>query len=174
MLEQAPIAEHPHRLDRVQGYSVRGVAQPSVNLVREPGHKPGEQFVHRGVIERIERQRRCAARGAGERGMAIGDLGPGEGDDEDGVMTPPVEEVLDKRDEPFVCPMDVLEDHHERALLGQPLEEASPGGEEVLAVRCGALGETQQVEKARLEPGALFCVGNVEVERRPKLCGRAR
>ena len=55
------------------------------------------------------------------------------------MVPAPVEQVLDELDEPRVGPVDVLEDQHQRALLGEPLEEAPPGREEILAVGRGPL-----------------------------------
>ena len=79
--------------------------------------------------------------------------------DEDRMVAAPVEEVLDEGDQPFVGPVDVLEDDHEGPLLGEPLEEAPPGGEEVLAVGRAPLRETEEMEEPRLDPGALVASG---------------
>ena len=105
--------------------------------------------------------------------MAVGDLGARERDDEGRVVPPPVEEVGDERDEPLVRPVDVLEHHHQRPLLGQALEEPPPGREEVLAVGGRPFGEPEQVEETRLDPRALVRVRDVELERGPQLRGRA-
>ena len=59
------------------------------------------------------------------------------------------------------------------ALLGDPLEEEPPGGEEVLAVGRGPLAEAEQVREPRLDPGALVRVGDVLLERRAQLRERA-
>ena len=66
--------------------------------------------------------------------MAICHLRPRQRDDEDRMVASPIEQILDERDEALVGPVDVLEHHHERPLLGEPLEEAPPGREEILAV----------------------------------------
>ncbi len=141
----------------------RNVARTSSG---SPGTSPMQQLVHGVVVERLEWQCRRAPRRAREAGMAVGHLGPGEREDEDRVVPAPVEQVLDERDEPFVGPVDVLEDHHERSLLGQPLEEAPPGGEEVLTVgsRAVARGRADAAAEARSSP--LLLIADVALERR--------
>ena len=105
--------------------------------------------------------------------MAVADLGTGEGDDEDRVLPAPVEQVLDERHEALVGPVEVFEDEHEWALLGEPLEEASPRREQVLAIGRGSVGQPEEVEKTKLDPGALLRVLDMELEHRYDLVRRA-
>ena len=126
------------------------------------------------VGEGVERQRGRAPRAAREAGVTVGDLGPRERDDEDRVVPAPVEQVLDERDQTLVGPVDVLEDHRERAPLGEPLEEAAPRREQILAVRRRPVGQPEEVEEARLDPGPLIRVLDVELEHRGQLRGGAR
>ena len=48
--------------------------------------------------------------------------------------------------------MQILEDEHARALVGEALEEDAPGREEVVALPAGVLLEPEQVGEARLDP----------------------
>jgi hypothetical protein len=41
--------------------------------------------------------------------------------------------VVDEVEQVVVCPVQVLEDEHERALVGETLEEAAPRGEGLAA-----------------------------------------
>ena len=68
----------------------------------------------------------------------------------------PLEQVLDEVEQARVGPVQVLEDEHDGPLLGQPLEEEPPRGEEILPVGSGPLGEAEQVREPRLEPGPLL------------------
>ena len=98
--------------------------------------------------------------------MAICHLRARQRDDEDRMVASPIEQILDERDEALVGPVDVLEHHHERPLLGEPLEEAPPGGEEILAVGRGPVAEAEQLEQPRLDPVTLVLVADVGLERR--------
>ena len=75
LLEHAAIAQHAHRLDGVQRDPVGRVAEPSPDIVGEPGDEPDEELVHRVVAERLEGERRGAAVRAGEAGMAVASSG---------------------------------------------------------------------------------------------------
>ena len=105
--------------------------------------------------------------------MAVCHLRPRQRDDEDRVVAPPIEQILDERDEALVGPVDVLEHHHERPLLGEPLEEATPGGEEILAVGRGPVAEAEQLEQPRLDPVTLVLVADVGLEHGAQLRRRA-
>jgi hypothetical protein len=70
--------------------------------------------------------------------------------------------------------VDVLDDHDERAVLGQALEEAPPGSEEILTIGGASLAEAEQLEQPRLDPRSLLGVGDVKLEHRDELLGRRR
>ena len=73
-------------------------------------------------------------------------------DDEQRHARRPVDEVVDEVEQAVVRPVEILEDEDERALVGDPLEEAPPGGERlVLAVAPAArvLDARQRAEVAR-------------------------
>ena len=141
LLQQPSVEQHPHRLDGVQRDAVRGLTQPVPGLLREAGDEAGEEVVHGVVAERLERQGGRASGRPREAGMAVGQLRPRQREHEDRVLSAPVEQVLDECHEPLVGPVDVLEHQHERPLLGQALEEAAPGGEQILAIGSAVLGQ---------------------------------
>ncbi len=88
------------------------------------------------------------------------------------MATRPLEQVLDEVEQSSVRPVQVLEDQHDRPLLGEALEEEPPGREEVLPVGGGSLGQAEQVREPRLEPGPLLLVGDVLLDRGAELCER--
>src|SRR5204863_9206126 len=64
----------------------------------------------------------------------------------------PVDEVLDEVEQPFIRPLDVLEDQHERVLLRQRLEETAPRRERLL-LRPGGVGRLpDQRPQVRYDP----------------------
>ncbi len=85
------------------------------------------------------------------------------------MVARPVEQVLDELEQGRVGPLDVLEDEHGRVLVGQPLEEQSPAGKELVPFRRGLVGQAEQLRKPRLDPGALFGIRYVALDRRPQL-----
>ena len=65
--------------------------------------------------------------------------------------------------------MQVLEEEHDRELLREPLEEQSPGTEELFLAPGAAFFETEKMRKPRLGEAALLCIGHVLLEGRPQL-----
>ena len=86
----------------------------------------------------------------------------------------PVEEVLDEVEQSSVCPLQVFEDEHDRTVVGEPLEEEPPGGEEALPIVVTAVGEAEQLLQPRLEPAALCGVGHALGEHGGELRRRGR
>ena len=119
--------------------------------------------------ERLEEERRLVARGLTELGMARLQLGAGEAEDEDRVAPRPLEKVGDELDQRGVGPLQVLEEEHDRELLREPLEEQSPGAEELFLAPGAAFFETEKMRKPRLGEAALLCIGHVLLEGRPQL-----
>ena len=56
--------------------------------------------------------------------------------------------------------MQILEHQHRRTAFGDALEEGAPGGEELLAVAAGRVGEPQQVAERLLHPAAFLWLGD--------------
>ena len=81
-------------------------------------------------------------------------LRTGSRDDQQRHAARPVDEMVNEFEQPIVCPVEVLEDEHERALLGERLEEATPGGKRlVTAVAGGFLADqTGQHSQVALNP----------------------
>ena len=61
-------------------------------------------------------------------------------DDEHRHVRQPLGELVDEFEQPVVRPVEVFEHEHERAVLGERLEEAPPGGERLTPAVGGARG----------------------------------
>ena len=71
---------------------------------------------------------------AGEpESLAVGALRSRQHEEEDGVVARPLEQVVEEVDHAGVGPLQVLDDHDDRQVLGQPLEEEAPAREELLS-----------------------------------------
>ena len=81
----------------------------------------------------------------------------------------PLEHRLDEVEQPRVGPLEVLEDHHDGALLRDPLEERAPRGEQLLAVAVRSGVEPEQVREPRLDPSSLVGIGDELGHRRREL-----
>ena len=159
--QQAPVQQHPHRLDRVQ----RDALGPLQDLVAETGgqarDQPGQQLLHERDRQRLQRHRGAGAAPGGPVGVAVVQLGPGEHDHEQGVAPGPVEQVVDEVEQGRVGPLEVLEHQHGRGPLAEALEEPPPGREQLVALGGGQLLEAEEVGQAGLDPAALLGVGDV-------------
>ena len=184
-LEQAPVEQHAHRLDRVQGNALRTLEDLAHELVGQPRHEPAHQLAHRPVGERVERERRRVSAGAPPPRPPLRDLRPGQSEHEDRMRPRPVEEVLDEVEEARIGPLQIFEDERDRPAVGEPLEEEPPGGEEILPVERSLLAERQQVREPGLDPRPLGFVGIASAQHceqlrqrlpapaRPRRCARA-
>ena len=83
--------------------------------------------------QRREADRRRVELAAAPTGPSLEQLRPGAADDEQRDAAQPVDELVDEVEQAVVGPVQVLEDEHERPLLGERLEEAPPGGERLAA-----------------------------------------
>jgi hypothetical protein len=104
--------------------------------------------------------------------MLLGELRPGERQDEDRVVARPVEQVVEEVQQPGICPLHVLEDEHDRVDLREALEQDAPRREQVLLVAGDSLLEPEQVGEPRLDPRALLGVGDVLGQCCPELAER--
>ena len=86
-------------------------------------------------------------------------LGPGEGDHAQRRVARPLEQVLDEVEQRRVRPLHVLEREYRRIHVREPLEEETPGGEQVLPFVRLVLAEPEQVSEPRLDEPALVRVG---------------
>src|SRR5581483_2780128 len=119
--------------------------------------------------KRLEVERREAAHGAAPARALLRELGTGEREHEDRIAARPVEQVLEEVEEPGIRPLEILEDEDRRRLLGEPLEQDPPGGEQVLLVSRRTLLQPEEVSQPRLDPAPFVGVRDVARERFPQL-----
>ncbi len=167
------VEQHPHGLDRVQRHALGVLQDPCPEVLGQPGHETREQALHRLRRERLEVEGREAALAGAPARALLRELRPREREDEERVAPRPVEQVLEEVEQTGVSPLDVLEDQDGRRLLGEPLEEDPPGGEEVLLVAGRAVLEAEEVREARLDPGSLAGVQDVFGQREVELLPRS-
>ena len=122
----------------------------------QPGDQAGEQLAHVRVGQRLEIDRREAALAGTPVRALLEQLRTREGDDVDGRVARPLEQVVDEVEQARIGEVHVLEDQRHGALLGDALEERAPGTEQLL--RRGARFDAQQRQQRRLDPGALLGV----------------
>ena len=137
-LQQAAVDQHAHRLDGIQGNALRTVEYPSANLGRIPGARPVSIESMADGGERLQEQRGEVPLVRGPPGMALGDLGAAEREDEQRVGPRPVEEVFDEVDERRLGPLHVLEHEHDGIALRHAFEE-QPGCREQFLSSASAL-----------------------------------
>ena len=75
-------------------------------------------------------------------------LRPGEHEQEDGVVGRPVEQVVEEVDHSGVGPLQVLDDHHDRQVFGEALEEQTPAREQLLTCEGLHAREPEQLGQA--------------------------
>ena len=152
----AAVAQHARELLGVERVAAGAGEQLGLRLRRKNG---AEQLARAGArcprrrAPRARRQRvRLAAAPVGPPGEQ---LGPGGADDEQRHPGRPVDQVVDEVEQVVVGPVQVLEDQHQRPLLGELLEEAPPRGEGLVphvAAALGAAGEPDERPQVRLAP----------------------
>ena len=81
-------------------------------------------------------------------------------EDQDGVGPRPLEDRLDEVDQAGVGPLQVLEDHDGRAMVGDAFEKGPPRRVQLLTLSRRGVGEAEQVGEAGLDPAALLGVGH--------------
>ena len=128
----------------------------SIGVGGQAGHEPAQEVVDRLVPQRLERERGVVADVRTPTRMPLRDLGTRQRHDVDGIRARPVEQVLDELEERGIGPVDVLEHHDYRVLLGHPLEEQTPRREEILAVRRDAVRQPEEMLEPGLDERPLF------------------
>jgi hypothetical protein len=71
--------------------------------------------------------------------------------------------VVDEVEQDVVGPVQILEDEHERPVLGECLEEPPPCGEGLvaaIAARVGLARDADERAQVALDPGGAFGIGN--------------
>ena len=133
------VDQHPDRLHGVERDALGAFEDPRPDLVGRARDRVAEQGRHLGLGQRLEEDRREVPRAAPQAGPALRELGPGQRHHEQRAIARPLDEVLDEVQQRAVGPVDVLEHHHGRSLVGDPLEEDPAGREQVLLVAGAAL-----------------------------------
>jgi hypothetical protein len=132
---RAPFREHADVLLGVERVAARPFEQGELCLARK--QRPLGQCRDQpgGLVRGQRRERECGGveLASSPRRSALEQLQPRGADDEQRDAADPVDEMLDEVQQPLVGPLHVLEDEHERALLREGLEEASPRRERFLA-----------------------------------------
>src|SRR5918999_1835441 len=93
------------------------------------------------------------------RRPSIEQLRAGQRDDVDRATARPGQHLLDEVQEAVIGPLEVLEDHHYRARLGDPLEEGPPREEELAALPPPHLADAEQLQERLLQAERLVCFG---------------
>ena len=103
--------------------------------------------------------------------MTLEQLRSGRADDQQRDALGPVGEVLQEREHRLVGPVQVLEHEHGGVLLGDVLQEPSPGREQLLALGGGGRLDPEQRQQPLAEPRALGPLGQDELELATGRCG---
>jgi hypothetical protein len=95
------------------------------------------------------------ARAATPAGATLEQLRSRGADHEHGNSAGPVDEMLNEIEQIVIRPMQILEDEHQRALLGEPLEVAPPRREGLVppvAANCRIAAEPGERTQMPLDP----------------------
>ena len=171
--EQVLVLQQPHELLGVERVAAGPVQDRLLELGGDHGRLQQRRDEARGLLlgERREVDRGGVAQPVGVVGMALEQLGAGGADHEQRHPLGPVREVLEEREHRVVGPVQVLEHEHGGVLLGDVLEEPSPGGEQLLALGGGGRLDPEQRQQALAEPGALVAFGEHRLELRRRDLG---
>ena len=161
--QHAAVGQRPDGLDRVQRDALGLGDDPRPRLRGQSSHEPVEQLTDGLVGERLEVDHGRAAAAAGPSVPELGKLRPREGEDEDRVLGRPLEQVVDEVEQALARPLQVLEDHHHRVVLGESLEEHPPAREELLASEA-RLGDAEQRTEPRDQERAIARTDDPAIE----------
>ena len=144
----------------VERVALRALEQRLLDLRREQRALEHVRDEERGLLvrERREADRRGVELAAAPAGSSLEELRPGAADDEERDVAQPVDELVDEVEQAVVGPVQILEHEDERALLGERLEEAPPGGEGLAAAVATEPGlglEPDERTEVRLDPAGI-------------------
>jgi hypothetical protein len=141
--DQAAVEQHPYRLDGVERHALGALEDLLHDGRGQPRNEPAEELDHCPLGERLQVDGRESAPARAPGGPPLRQLRPRERHYEDRVAARPLEQVLDEVEQALVGPLQVLEDHHDRVGVRQPLEEQTPRREELLTLRLLAAAEAE-------------------------------
>ena len=161
--QPAVVEQHAHRLHRIERDAPGAIHDPIACGGREPRHQAGQQRIHRVAAERGQWNSGGDVAGAPLR-VCLEQLRPGQGDDTDGQVVTPVDEVVDEGQQARVGPLQVLEHQERRALSSDVLEERAPCGEELLGGR-GRGPDAKERQQGAADPRPFRAIGHEALDR---------
>ena len=167
--EDPAVRKHADRLHGVERNALRARHDPGRRIVWCVGHESANELLDRLVGKGLEMDGREGPLPGAPVGPAVDELGPRQRHHKYRMGPRPLEHGTDEVDQPGIGPLQVLEHHHHRAGSGDPLEEGSPRGVQLLAAARWSLVEREQEREPGLHPGALLRIGDVLRDRRPEL-----
>ena len=131
---EAPLDLERHDLLREQRAAAAALGDPVAGGRRRivPAQQLGDQLGGVRRLQGLDGHDLARGAGPGPRGHGVEELGPRADEHEDRPYRERAE-VLDQVDEPLLGPVQVLERHHQRLGLGEPLEEPPDGPLDLLA-----------------------------------------
>ena len=161
---EAAFRDHAHELLCVERVAAGTRQQRPLELGRQHGLLEQLAYELRGVrvAQGLEAQHRRALEARSPRRPLEEQIGPSGAEHEQRHAGGPADEVLQEVEQPVAGPVEILEHEHERALLGQALEEAPPGAEDLLPIALGLSlrGEADERPQVRLDPRRLVSVAH--------------
>ena len=152
--EEAAILEHPHVLLRVERVAAGPRQHARLDLGRQQRLLEQRAEQARGLLlgERRDRDGRRVPLAAAPARPPLEQLGARGADDEQRHAGRPVGEVVDEVEQAVVGPVQILEDEHQRPLLGQRLEQAAPRRERLVAAVARALAGRAEADERTQRP----------------------
>ncbi len=147
-------------LDRVQRDAVGAGEDRVDDGLGQAGHETGEQLAHRIIVEGIDGHAGDVSQPGAPIGPPVEQLRPSEGDDEDRGRLGPAKQVVDEVEQARVGPVEILEQHDRRRLVGDAFEQDPPGGEQDIPPTGRRWLEAEQGEEGGLDPAAVRLVGD--------------
>ena len=139
----------------------RAVGDAFHDIVGETRGQPRNQLSHRLIIESGQVHQQGAPTGGAPIGATFEEVGSCEDDHENRVLGRPLDEFLDEVEEPFVGPVEVLEDHRHGAAFGDALEERAQRRIQLAAITRRHLAEADDRGEPGLDPPLLILVRGV-------------
>ena len=142
----------------------------STMRARGPGQaedEPVQDLADDCVRQWVERQGRDRPAGESES-FVIDALRTRQHEEKQRVVARPLEQVIQELEQAGVGPLQVLDEHHNRAVLGQPLEEQAPSREQLFSRQHLWRQKTEQLAEAWGNELSLSAVGDPPFEAGPE------